>query len=367
MKLGQSLQELAAEIERQAQVKRDYVTSTANMRLTVSPEGGISAGPTVRLELGDELELGLKPLAHAQIAEYTKVPKGYYDRMLAEAPALLTRNVNEWFWLTPTKRMTRTLDGSTRAFLSDAYRPLDNYDLLEAALPRLVDLGVEVVSSAVTETRLYLKVVDKRIKRDLPTGAELGQGHHRVDTVSPALVLSNSEVGVGALSVQTSVWTSLCTNLVVINERSTRKYHVGARAEIGEQVYAMLSEGTRRLTDAALWAQLGDVVTAAFDQARFDATVEKIAATTRDKIEAPDPVKVVEVTAKKFGLNDSERGSVLTHLIRGGDLTRYGLFNAVTRSAEDADDYDRASELERLGGKIVELPRGEWAEIAKAA
>jgi len=29
----------------------------------------------------------------------------------------------------PERRMVRTLDGSTRAFLSDRYRPLDNFDL----------------------------------------------------------------------------------------------------------------------------------------------------------------------------------------------------------------------------------------------
>jgi hypothetical protein len=67
-------------------------------------------------------------------------------------------------------------------------------------------------------------------------------------------------------------------------------------------------------------------------------------------------VAAVEVTAKRFALTEGEQGSVLEHLARGGDLTRYGLLNAVTRTAEDATSYDRAIELECVGGEILELP-----------
>jgi hypothetical protein len=35
-----------------------------------------------------------------------------------------------------------------------------------------------------------------------------------------------------------------------------------------------------------------------------------------------DPVAVVEVTARRFDLNEAERTFVLTHLIRGGDLSQ---------------------------------------------
>jgi hypothetical protein len=40
---------------------------------------------------------------------------------------------------------------------------------------------------------------------------------------------------------------------------------------------------------------------------------------------------------------------------------------AVTRLAQDAENYDRASDLERLGGRIIELPRSEWRQLAEAA
>lgn len=360
MKIGRSLTELAAEIERQRESKRDILVDTRALTLDVDAK---------HLQIDDPgfgEPLGITDHAHGQVAEYTGIPKPYYDLMRAKAPALAARNVNHWLVEKHEPRMVRTLDGDMRAFMSNGYRALDNYDLLDAALPPMAEIGVEVVSCEVTATRLYLKVVDKRIMRDLPNGVILGQGHYRFDTASPAMVLSNSEVGAGALAVQSSVWTHGCTNLMVIGERSIRKHHVGTRHELGEDVFRMLSDQTRRLTDAALWAQIGDVVRGAFDEARFDAQIARIAETAENKIEA-DPVKVVEVTAKRYGLNDGERSSVLQHLIRGGSLTQYGLHAAVTRAAEDLDDYERASEFERLGGRIVELPKSEWRELAKAA
>ena len=30
-------------------------------------------------------------------------------------------------------------------------------------------------------------------------------------------------------------------------------------------------------------------------------------------------------------------------------------------------DYDRATEFEALGGKLIELPSGDWQELAEAA
>lgn len=194
----------------------------------------------------------------------------------------------------------------------------------------------------------------------------LGRDHRHFDAVSPALVLSNSEVGLGSLAVQTSVWTGGCTNLMVINERSTRKYHVGQRAELGEEVFKLLTDQTRRLTDAALWAQIGDICKGAFEQAQFDAVCDKLEATTKEDI-GGDPAAVIELTAEKFQMSNEERGLVLKHLIKGSDLTRYGLHAAITRTAEDLESYDRASQFEVLGGKIIELPQNEWQELALAA
>lgn len=366
MKVGRTLQELATEVYRQSKVKRDFIADTEKVRMVVEADKG-ELVPLLSLDGREQFRVN--ELVHDQIGAHYKIPAAYYDKMRRGAPRLLADNVNHWFEAEASKRMLRTLDQKARAFLSDRYRPLDNYDLLEAALPRLSKMGVEIISCEVTDTRLYLKVVDKRMMKDLPaTWRPDNRGHERFDTVAPALVLSNSEVGAGALSCQTSVYFGGCTNLTVIREGSVRKSHLGMKQELGDDVYSVLSNSTKRLTDVALWAQIGDVVEAAFNQAKFDANLEKLRRAQQDAIEPKaDVARVIEVTAKKFGLNDGERNSVLQHLIKGGDLTKYGLHNAVTRTAQDLASYDRASEFERLGGIIMELPKNDWREINRLA
>jgi hypothetical protein len=298
-----------------------------------------------------------------------KIPAAYYKRMREEAPDLLATNVNRWFEKYPAKRMVRTLDGRARAFLSDGYRPLEHADLAEAVMPILFELKLEIMSCEITERRLYIKAVDERIKKDVPSGRKIGDGSHVFfDTCSPAIIISNSEVGYGRLSVETGIFTKVCTNLATIAEGGMKRTHVGARHALteGEHMRELLTDETKRATDKAIWLQVRDVVKGAFDDVRFTNATQKLAGMAEQKIEG-DPVKMIDLAAKRWTLNDGERNSVLKHLIEGGDLSRYGLFNAVTRTAQDLPDYDRASEFEKLGGKVIELPRQEWRELAEAA
>ena len=359
MKTGKTLVELATEIERQRETRVDFVAPTHRIRM-------FPVAADVALDLGKQT-FGVNTIAHRQIGDYTGIPAKYYDRMRADAPHLLADNVNHWMRAESDNRMVRTLDNRVRAFLSDRFRTLENSDLAEAVLPVLADLDVEIISAEITERRLYIKAVDKRINRDIPAGRRMGDGSHTIfDTCSPALIIGNSEVGCGALSVETGVWTRGCTNLAIFKQRSMRKYHVGGRHEITENMVNLLSDRTRALSDAAVWAQVGDVVKGAFDQARFDASMDDVQGMTDQKIEG-DVIKVVDLASRHFGVTESEKQSVLRHLIEGGDLTRYGLFNAITRTAEDLMDYDRATDFERMGGEIIELPANDWRRIAEAA
>ena len=75
----------------------------------------------------------------------------------------------------------------------------------------------------------------------------------------------------------------------------------------------------------------------------------------------------VEVLTAKVGLPDAMRPSSLTSLAEGGDLTAWGMINAVTAQAHKADDYDRAVEIEGVGGTLINLPPAQWKEILQAA
>ena len=57
---------------------------------------------------------------------------------------------------------------------------------------------------------------------------------------------------------------------------------------------------------------------------------------------------------------------MLRHLIVEGDLTAYGPVNAVTHYSQEVADYDRATDFEALGGKLIELPASDLGEVATA-
>jgi hypothetical protein len=281
----------------------------------------------------------------------------YYERMQQESPGLLATNVNHWFKMKPEKRMVRTLDGKARAFLSERYRPLDNFDLAQVVLPKIRSMQCDVASCEVTERRMYIKVIAKRIIAEIALG----------DVVQAGLVVSNSEVGSGSLKVEPLVYRLSCLNGMISADHSMRKYHVGRSGGSDvEGAREFFRDETRMADDRAFWMKVADTVGAALDQVKFEKIVGKMREATTNQIEGKID-EVVEVVAEKFGMNEIESGGVLQHLIRGGDLTQYGLLNAVTRTSQDLKDYDRATEFERFGGEILELSQKDWKVITNAA
>lgn len=366
MKTGLSLTQLATELERRSNAKVDFVSPVSKLDVVVGRDGA----PAIEMDVNHERKsFGVNRIAHEQFADFAGIPMAYYNRMLSNDPELLVANINRWLRdRADDRRMVRVLDGNVRAVLSDKFRALENEDLAEAILPVLLERDLLIMSCQVTDSRLYIKAVDRRIEKDVPTGRRMGDGSHTVfDTVSPAITISNSEVGRGSLLIETGVYTKACTNLALFGA-SMRKYHTGSRAELSDEVYALMTDKTKRLTDAAVWSQTRDLVAAAFDATKFDAVTERLAAASSDRFsKTADVVEVIDRVGKKIGLAEGERKGVLQCLIQDGDLSRYGVHAAITRFSQAVDDYDRATDLERAGAKVIELSRNEWKALAEAA
>lgn len=365
MKTGKTLQELAAEVKRQADTKRDYVASTAAIEVTTEKS-------ELRFGLKNHGQFAVGDIAHGQVAAHTKIPQPYYSRMREEAPELLVNNIETWFRKHPAPRMLRMLDGRNRAFLSNSFRPLDNYDFANVVLEACSERALDVVSCEVTEKRMYIKAIDKQ-EFQVPVGHKMGDGSHVIfDVCCPVFIASNSEVGYGRLTLETGVYTSACTNLAWFSDGSFRKTHLGSRHKIVEATGVedfdhLLSHRTRQKSDEALWLQLRDVMKAGFDEGHIRRRAKMLEEAAEQKIDGSAVAGIVPVLQVRLGLTEREAGDVLGHLINGGQLTKYGLHAAVTRASQDADDYDRATELEYIGGGIIEMPRTEWEELLAAA
>lgn len=198
MKQGiKTIQNLYGELERQRAARKDLIADTRS--ITVNSVNGLSM-LTVATD-SDKLSYRISEIAHRQIADRLGIPYKYYERMRQENPVLLDSNINSWLNTTPEKRMLRTLDGKLRAFLSDRYRRLDNLELVDHVLPVIAAMkGCEIASCDVTETHLYLKVINKTMKTEIVPG----------DIVQAGFVVSNSEIGLGALKVEPLVYRLVC-------------------------------------------------------------------------------------------------------------------------------------------------------------
>jgi len=364
MKTGKTLTDLAAELERQNQVKQDFIIDTSHLTLAPTPNDVIMRMPApAGSDAGEPLDFNIDHSAHRQIATRLSIPQKYYDRMREAAPMLLSMNVNHWFRTQPERRMVRTLDGHARAFLSDGYRMLDNYDLANVVLPVLQEQpDVQIASCEITDMRMYIKAIFPRIEGGVKKGVEWMS---KFDIVQAGICISNSEIGHGSLRVEPLIYTPACMNGMILCT-AIKKYHVGRKHAGEEAAFEVLADDTKRATDKAFWMQVRDVVRASFNDVLFQEAVERMRDAAALPIKAR-PVEVVERVTERYSLTTDESDNVLDHLIRGGDLSQWGLISAVTRASQDVDDYDRATEFERLGGTILELPRKDWQVLAEAA
>jgi hypothetical protein len=345
---GSSLQELAAKIEAKQNLKRDLIANTSAVTMRATTDRATA------LEVEGEGSFPILPLAHTQISTRLNIPAKYYNRMQAEAPTLLAANVNEWFRKKPERRMLRTMEGELRAFLSNRYARTENEEIASTVLPILFELpNVQIPSCEVTDKRLYIHFTVPGVRGEVKVG----------DFVQAGGIVTNSEVGCGAISVKGLLWRLRCLNGMTTSD-AYRRAHIGREVEDTGEIEWV--DDTRRSDDATILLKVRDMVRAVLDEARFKTQIDKLKELAGVKVTG-NPEKAVEALAAKVGANDGERGGILRVLIDGGDLSAWGLINAVTAQAHEAADYDRAVEWENAGGALIGLPAPEWRRLLEAA
>ena len=372
MKQGRSIAEVLRELQRQNTMKRDFITPARALHLEDDGRtfvmngvpGAEGAGGSVSGEesAGNTMVLDTTPLFHRQVASSLGIPAKYYDLMQDQKPELLADNVNSWLSDRDQNYMVRSMGGEAagtdtaflaRAFLSDRYRRIDNMDVAAAVLPLFAGSDqFEIVSSEVTSVRMYIKILNHRLEAEVKPG----------DYVQAGVVISNSEVGLGAVSVQPLLYRLICTNGMVINDFGQRKHHIGRAAKVMDDSFELYSDATIEAEDKAFLLKLRDVTRAAIEETRFNQIVDTLRESTDARITGPVQ-DVVELTGKSLGITQDEQDGVLKYLIEGGDLSLYGLSNAFTRFSQDVESYDRATALEGMGWQVATMPKTQWKEI----
>ena len=353
MKQGRPLPEVLTELKRQNEVKHDYIAPAQALSLSED-------GKSIVLEQTGAVssaQFGATDLFHRQLGSALNIPAKYYDMMRTRKPQLLSQNVNSWLSDRDQSYMIRSMDYGrgqvARAFLSDRYRRIDNLEVATAVLPLFAGREeMEVISCEVSPEKLFIKIVNHKLEMAVVPG----------DYVQAGVVISNSEVGLGAVSVQPLVYRLVCSNGLCVNDFGERRAHVGRQAKGMDDSYMVYSEEAQVAEDKAFLLKLRDTTMAAIEEARFAQIVGRLQDSTQARITGRVQ-DVIELTGKAFDISQPEQDSILNYLIQGGDLSLYGLTNAITRASQDVESYDRASALESIGWSVATMPTAQWKEI----
>jgi len=333
-----TLAEMAQEVERIENTKNDYIVKGGALRMVEDRMLSIQ-------NMDDMFVAG--DYAHSQIATKLGIPKQYYDKMPA-IEGLRTMNVNAWLHNNPdTPHFVRTLDGKARAFLSNTFRPIDHYDVLESVLPMMKELEVKVKSSSLSEKKLYLEVVFPSMEREVVVG----------DVVQHGFILSNSEIGHGAVDLKYLLWRLKCQNGMV-GASIMRKYHLGSRLDVNQaDIYK--SDTVRAELDS-FKLRLRDIMADAMSEARFTEQILKLRGAVEDKIE--NVTETVMNVTKRFGIAEKFNDKIITNMAEEGNMNRYGLANGITALAHVLDSVDAQYDVQKYGSAVIDMSRNEWGK-----
>ena len=365
MKQGlESVEALLNHANNLASLKRDYVSDVRKTSMYYYGDDEFG------LALEDESNYRVNDNALSQMAAWAHMPMSYVNFMRKNGQhQLVVDNFNQWFekpkHVKSTRRLYRGMAGEFsdtagvwRSFHSDRFQRIDHEHILEDLLPALEELEREfgelkIASCDITDNKMYLKVT-------FPDNEATVVG----DVVRMGLSIGNSEIGKSTVFILPLIYILRCTNGMVSPHRGIKRRHVGSSIEgDGEITY---EADTMEANLKAIKLQLRDSMNGVMNSFKDGTFIEEL---TKASAGTPvnKPMKAVEATAKLYGLTDEEKEKATISFARLGKYNKWGMMNAVTELANTAESYDRASELEIFGGKILTLPNSQWDSIALAA
>ena len=342
MKSQYNITELAEQLMLNARNKKDVIVDTANV------EAIANGDVKLHLKALDETYT-MNDTCLNQMATKVGISKKYLDKMRDGHNALLQDNFNYWMHKTPKQQLIRTLDNKARAFLSDKYRRVDNDEIASTVLPILLREGYEIISSAITDSKMYIKARLPKLEREVTKG----------DVVQAGVTISNSEVGQGSVSVSPFIYRLVCLNGMTINDSRLNSRHLMSSNATIDGVYEILSDDAKEKDNTALLAKVRDVVLSTSDEVRFNQNVAKMTDATEIKIKSPK--KVIEVLENRFDLSKVEGENILENLVNRNDTQKFAnlwsVVNSITALGNTLEDYDRGTKMQEIGGRLLNEPQ----------
>jgi hypothetical protein len=254
----------------------------------------------------------------SQMCERLEIPARYYRRLPGEMQAVvanydLNRQNGKAFLL-------RGKGDWVRAFLSADYVAYNNTQIAETAEALLRNGALSVKAFVLEETHMFLKIISEEIW-DVEHGLKAG------------IMIGNSEVGMGSVSVEPFVFRKPCTNdLIVSQEKSFRHAHI-------------------HLTPYELTSRMAEAVSEGFRVA--SSILDVFLKSREDPID--DPLETIRKIAEARQFSQKLTDEVVSSYLIEPEANRFGLINAFTNAAQKLGPLQRI-EMERFAGTLLEAP-----------
>jgi len=369
-----SLPELVEVLQDQSAARYDVVAHSNNLRFeggqlvitdqedVVLTDEGVTVGET---------KLAGTQIFHAGIADRLDIPKKYYNRMQDQNVDLLDANVNGWLGASNKTWFVRSFKrpgetGVARAFLSDRFGCIDNFDVLVSALEGVRAAGVEakVVSSNLSERRMTVKVVCPQVSVLAPillanyrspygTGssperakmyADFGIAPNGEPIVFAGFTISNGETGGSRFTITPELTVLACFNGMRFTADQLARTHLGSRMDAGIITW---SDETNLKQVELVKSQTTDAVRQFCDPAYVQAKINEVEEAAG--VEVTRPTDVIVKVCSELSFSDEEANAILSSFIMGGQMTAGGVMQAVTATAQTVLDPDRADDMVAAG------------------
>ena len=354
-KTTSTLENLVSKLELRNTLKRDYVAPASKMFWDA--ENSL----TLNLD-GAPVFVNPNDLFESQLAAKLGIPYDYFKKVKYNIPETLCYNVNGWLkHFEKSKFLIRSLEVNDsnellgRAFLSNSYNCIDDYDVLFAALEAIKNTGVNVniTRAEVSENRLYLHVVCPEIEINGESFLReyLKENNAAGNGIISGFTISNSEVGKGAFEIRPRAVICKCNNGLVVKDDKFRRVHLGSKLDAGEILW---SEKTKSKNRELIISQVEDAVKTYLSPEYLGVMIEKIA--TLNDIRLEFPIDSVQNVCKQLGVTDEYKKNILDYFVRDGLPNAAGIYNAITRETQNMD-IDTQHEIEGQAMDLISTPK----------
>lgn len=261
----------------------------------------------------------LKPIAQQSIANRLGIPIHYLRKC---PPDIQRTNINYWLEREKNEQLFFRFDGEkVRAIFTPRYIPTDNIDVLE----KIKDLDYPM------NAKVQCSMDDEFMMVNIPDDREtFSIGGNRM---TPGISISNSEVGLAALSISAFVLRLVCTNGMISKTEVTASYrHISTK---------ILNEFPQVLSNVS--QELGR------QKNLFRLSLES---------KVTDPESTINNFNRQFQLGKEETDAVGWALPLEYGQTMFNVVNVYTKAAQyQGLPAESSHKLQKVGGAILGMVR----------